>query len=120
MDAARAAVCSRQHSRDAANIITSVLQPRMSKLGYQLPDQCPLDPDKGLYSQQESHKELVRRNVWRCKYDQKIFRGEAFIDKHMDVHHHHELDSNSPCLADLCAILHVRCALLCSHVHTCA
>eukprot|EP00892_Ulva_mutabilis_P005420 jgi/Ulvmu1/324/UM001_0328.1 len=99
--------CDRGNSRDAASVISSVIQPKVAALGYQLPHDCPLDLSRGLYSKQEAHKVLMRKNVWRCSWDQKTFRGEAYIDIHMDTYHSHEVPEGSPvCLADLCGPLH--------------
>jgi hypothetical protein len=70
--------CSRQASRDAAAILAKVLQPRIAASKYTLPPGCPLDAKRSVYSGQEEHKVLVRKNVWRCKYDGKA-RGLAVL-----------------------------------------
>lgn len=64
--------CDRGNSRDASSVISSILQPRVAALGFMLPDGCPLDVHKDVYSIQEAHKVLMRRNVWRCSWDQKV------------------------------------------------
>lgn len=64
--------CDRGNSRDAASVLSAIIQPRVEAHGFQIPPDCPLDVGKGLYSVQEAHKVLMRRNVWRCSWDQKV------------------------------------------------
>ena len=64
--------CDRGNSRDAANVISDVIKPQIVAYDFKIPKNCPLDVGRGLYSIQEAHKVLMRKNVWRCSWDQKV------------------------------------------------
>lgn len=81
---ATSTTCDRAASREANSVITAVLQPRIEKLGYSLPDACPLDADKNMFKVQEAHKILMRKNVWKCTWDQKVrpsVKGSTWKDQ---------------------------------------
>lgn len=100
-------ICDRSASRDAKFIMSSIIAPRVELTGYQLPSDCPLDAARDMFGVQESNKHVVRKGVWRCGFDDKVFRGELFIDKHMDNKHAEETKPEATaCLADMCGILH--------------
>jgi hypothetical protein len=52
--------------------IEKVLAPRLLALKYELPQGCPLDTRHNMFAVQEEHKELVRKNVWKCTFDSKV------------------------------------------------
>lgn len=64
--------CDRAASREAKRVLLNVLEPRMQKMGYIPPESCPLDASKDIYKVQEAHKVLLRKNVWKCTWDQKV------------------------------------------------
>ena len=64
--------CDRVGSREANAVIATVLQPRIDKLGYTVPESCPLDVNKNMFKLQEAHKVLMRKSIWKCKWDDKV------------------------------------------------
>lgn len=69
---ATSAKCDRVGSREANAVIATVLKPRIEKLGYTVPESCPLDTSKDMFKVQEAHKLLMRKNVWKCTWDNKV------------------------------------------------
>ena len=64
--------CDRAASREASLVISRVIRPRVEAQRYVLPEACPLDTSKDMFAVQEAHKVLMRKNVWKCAWDQKV------------------------------------------------
>ncbi|OQR99026.1 hypothetical protein ACHHYP_07420 [Achlya hypogyna] len=75
-----------------------------AQLSYVMPAQCPLATDQVLFLEHESRKYRVHANRWKCGYCNKQFRGEHFLDQHMDAKHTPE-DAHGLCMGDYCDIL---------------
>ena len=69
---ASSAICDRADSRTAVHVIEHVLRPRIVAAGYTVPEGCLLDAARDMFALQEAHKKLVRKSVWRCKFDDKV------------------------------------------------
>lgn len=47
------------------------------------------------------------RGRWKCEFCGKVFKGELYLDSHLDRRHQDELEPSADvCLADLCPLLH--------------
>eukprot|EP01038_Epipyxis_sp_PR26KG_P010694 gene10694-14361_t len=101
----RANSCSRSISRKVRRIIQKDVFEKFSIKPEQLSANCPLNPKFDLYLDQEQHKEEVSYSEWQCKYCNKKFVDEFYLDRHMDNLHQDKIQPNATiCLADLCPI----------------
>ncbi|KDO16816.1 hypothetical protein SPRG_17701 [Saprolegnia parasitica CBS 223.65] len=98
--------CSRELSREAMHLLEQHVYRPAQQLSYTMPppETCPLATDQVLFLDHEAHKYRVHANRWKCGYCGKQFRGEPFVDQHMDAKHTAE-DDHGLCLADFCGIL---------------
>lgn len=98
--------CPRTEASQAKAIVEGALAPAAAAAGLRLSAACPFHPSKSVFARQHRHKALEPKGYWRCGFCQKQFRSEAFLDRHMDLRHHTEVDGNTTvCLGDFCDIL---------------
>ncbi|UJR27088.1 hypothetical protein I4U23_008389 [Adineta vaga] len=104
--------CSREGSRIVRDYFTRALGPIYEKNQLAIPLECVLSPMRDLYYRQELHKLKVSNDKWLCKYCNKTFSSEYYIDLHFINRHNNTLLQNeqSVCLSDYCSIF--RCDVL--------
>jgi hypothetical protein len=81
------ASCSRRLSREAASIVESDFLTPAAVRGVPVTPTCPLLPDRNRYARHEAAKREVRYGQWGCGICGKTFRGEWFMDLHLDSRH---------------------------------
>ena len=79
--------CSREVSRKIRKLIWEEVFPTIGLKLSDLPSSCPLHPDLDMYAQQEKNKVELDHREWQCKYCQKRFVSEKYMDRHMDNKH---------------------------------
>ncbi len=98
--------CPRTEASQAKAIVGGAVVPAAAAAGLRLSAACPFHPSKSVHARQNRHKALEPQGFWRCGFCKKQFRSEAFLDRHMDLRHHAEVDANTTvCLGDFCDIL---------------
>lgn len=96
--------CSRDKSRKVRTILRELV---LSQLGseFELPDDCPLDPELDSQLPHEELKRSMAGTDWGCGACGKHFRSEEFVDKHMFRKHPELIDQDrTVCLADMCDV----------------
>lgn len=83
--------CSRDSSRKVRRFLNEHVFPHLESSPYALPDTCPLNPAHDFYLEQESNKLKDEKGEWRCRYCQKRFRTEFYLDRHLHLKHHDKL-----------------------------
>ncbi|KAK9814672.1 hypothetical protein WJX72_009561 [[Myrmecia] bisecta] len=102
-----ATACDRDRSRTARSVIQHYVLPQAEELGIHMPPGCLLTPSKDLYHKQEEAKQRHQRGQWGCGFCGKVFRGEPYLDHHLDTRHQDQIAPESTvCLADYCEVLH--------------
>eukprot|EP00299_Pterocystis_sp_00344_P017293 c8669_g1_i2.p1 GENE.c8669_g1_i2~~c8669_g1_i2.p1 ORF type:complete len:262 (+),score=66.04 c8669_g1_i2:48-833(+) len=97
-------LCNREKSRTVRNIVRQLVLNEVDS-EFDLPDDCPLDPEQDMYLEHEEHKHTVLTNDWKCGYCGKHFKSESFLDKHLHRKHADTIDKErTVCLADLCDV----------------
>ncbi|KAK3272027.1 hypothetical protein CYMTET_19651 [Cymbomonas tetramitiformis] len=106
--------CSRDKSRRVRAILDEYLLPYVESQPGEMSSQCPLKPEKDIYKLQESYKKEIRRSQWKCTKCDKVFRSEAYLDKHFENRHDEDLTEITAdvCLAEYCDVVH------CDHDHS--
>uniref|UniRef100_T1J491 C2H2-type domain-containing protein n=1 Tax=Strigamia maritima TaxID=126957 RepID=T1J491_STRMM len=86
--------------------------PVLERYRANLPEACPLAPQRDVYGIQESQKLEEGPANWRCGLCGKSFYSEAYLDRHFDSRHFNVLNmrSDAVCLARYCDIM--RCEVL--------
>jgi hypothetical protein len=67
------------------------LVPFLEQRQYNLSTECRLNPDNDMFQEQENKKDRIRPSQWQCKYCDKTFRTEEYLDKHLDNRHRDQL-----------------------------
>ena len=99
--------CDRSASRAATSEIESNVLSLDGAHVDQLPENCPLNPLKGMYHYQESNQRPGRQKTVKCAFCGKSFKNQHYMDRHMDLKHEDKLLNNATvCLADYCDVLH--------------
>ncbi|CAF0753639.1 unnamed protein product [Adineta ricciae] len=104
--------CSREGSRIVRDYFTRALGPIYEKNQLAIPLECVLSPMRDLYYRQELHKVKVSNDKWLCKYCNKTFYSEYYLDMHFVNRHNNTLlpGEQSICLSNYCSIF--RCDAL--------
>eukprot|EP00271_Cylindrocystis_brebissonii_P006152 TRINITY_DN18770_c0_g2_i1.p1 TRINITY_DN18770_c0_g2~~TRINITY_DN18770_c0_g2_i1.p1 ORF type:complete len:311 (-),score=19.58 TRINITY_DN18770_c0_g2_i1:680-1612(-) len=101
--------CSRIQTRAAQRVIHEYLAPLVVREKYDLPRTCKLHPANDMFQRSENAKQMNHHNSWRCRQCFKQFKGEQFLDQHMDNRHLDLVEKELGCLSDICPLIH------CSH-----
>ena len=98
--------CDRALSREARRIVETDLARRARELGVTIQEQCPLHPQHDHLLVHERLKQPATQWQWRCSDCGKVFKSEAYLDRHLEKKHHDLLPADGgTCLADYCDIL---------------
>jgi len=98
--------CPRDNSRRVRSFFLSDVFPVLNTKAADLPSSCPLHPEYDKYRVHEDHKYLDHNNEWKCKYCNKRFVSEKYIDRHLDNVHSHLIPANATvCLSDYSKML---------------
>lgn len=74
-------------------------------LGVEVPEACPLHPDRDRYREHEIHTLEIRSTMWQCKVCNKKFRSHSYLDQHFDRRHSELTDEEGTCFADYCGVV---------------
>lgn len=66
---------------------------------------CVFDPSKDILRDIDASKELGAHHTFTCKVCGKIFRSEAYADRHIVSRHPELINSNGACFADYSDVL---------------
>jgi len=97
--------CSRQLSRQVRKQLEKEVVRPASQAGLTvLPDGCPFDVSRDLWSYHERHKSRKRGSTshWTCGICGKVFKSEHYLDLHMERSHMDLAPAGGACLADHC------------------
>jgi len=97
--------CDRARSRVARKILDSELYTKVEENDYQLPRACPFSKEADMYLDNEQHKKEARFGNWRCLYCNKVFKTEAFLERHIETRHPATIKTDGVCLADYCDVI---------------
>lgn len=104
--AGAANACPRDNSRRVRSFFMSDVFPVLNTKATDLPASCPLHPDFDKYRVHEDHKHLDNNGEWKCKYCNKRFVTEKYLDRHLDNVHSHLIPVNATiCLSDYSKML---------------
>ncbi|CAF3207018.1 unnamed protein product [Rotaria sp. Silwood2] len=105
-------LCSREGSRVVRDYFTRALGPIYEKNHIAIPLECVFSPMRDLFYRQELNKIKISNDKWQCKYCNKIFYSEYYLDMHFVNRHNDTLlkSEQSICLSDYCSIF--RCDVL--------
>ncbi|CAF1326098.1 unnamed protein product [Adineta steineri] len=104
--------CSREGSRVVRDYFTRALAPIYEKNQLAIPLECVFSPMRDIFYRHELHKHKISNDKWLCKYCNKTFLSEFYLDMHF-VNRHNEtllINEQSTCLSDYCSIF--RCEVL--------
>jgi hypothetical protein len=113
--------CSVRDSRKARALLSDLIFDHLP-VDYRLPSSCPFNTDYDFTAPLEAFREKIRPAVWRCSECEKQFKGENWLDQHLERSHFNRSESSRPanqpkvsdslisasprvCLADYCSIL---------------
>ncbi|CAF3317899.1 unnamed protein product [Rotaria socialis] len=104
--------CSREGSRIVRDYFTRALGPIFEKNHIAIPLECAFSPMRDVFYRQELHKLKISNDKWLCKFCNKTFLSEYYLDMHFVNRHNNTLLQNaqSTCLSDYCSIF--RCDVL--------
>ncbi|CAF3424648.1 unnamed protein product [Rotaria socialis] len=104
--------CSRENSRLVRDYFIQALSSIYEKNHLSIPAECIFSSKRDIFHHQELHKVKVKPNEWQCKYCNKTFYSEYYLDMHLSNRHNDTLiqHEQSACLADYCSIF--RCDAL--------
>ena len=100
--------CSRAQSRTAREIVQQQVLTLVQANGGVMDDACPFHSKLDMYFDQETYgKQVNYRGQWLCTYSKKLFRGERYVDLHLDRFWGSRLRGGEAavCLADWCDVL---------------
>lgn len=87
--------CSREMARKVRNLLESEVFTYINVKPKELPLSCPLNPILDKYMEHEKHKTHEHSADWQCKYCNKRFVSEKYIDRHLERVHGHLVPVNT-------------------------
>lgn len=98
--------CPRDNSRRVRSFFMTDVFPVLSTNPLDLPASCPLHPMHDKYIAHEDNKHYDHNGEWKCKYCNKRFVSEKYIDRHLERMHSDMLPENATvCLSDYSKML---------------
>jgi len=98
--------CILKDSREARRKLEESLYKVIKYWNYELPPDCPFNPDADMVRGIEDQKIRIRTNKFKCRECSKFFSIEDLIDNHILTTHSSLIPANGTvCLADFCDML---------------
>jgi hypothetical protein len=80
--------CSRYRSREVRSYLNSNFYPVYPSTSRA----CEINIENDIFRDQEENKLKIANNDWLCKYCQKHFKSEFYLDRHMGLKHVNKLN----------------------------
>lgn len=98
--------CPRDDSRRVRSFFMTDVFPVLNTNPVDLPSSCPFHPMHDMYRVHEENKISDYNGEWKCKYCNKRFVSEKYLDRHLDRMHSDLLPENATvCLSDYSKML---------------